>query len=69
MGLPMTALAHMYLVDMVVHGWDLARATGQEYEPGGCPSGGPEDLSRWLAPCLGLELSAWSYTTRGDITR
>ncbi|GAA4570855.1 TIGR03086 family metal-binding protein [Planotetraspora kaengkrachanensis] len=32
-GLPMTALAHMYLVDMVVHGWDLARATGQEYEP------------------------------------
>ncbi|MFI7706494.1 TIGR03086 family metal-binding protein [Nonomuraea sp. NPDC049480] len=33
MGLPMTALAHMWLVDMVVHGWDLARATGQEYEP------------------------------------
>lgn len=33
MGLPMTALAHMYLVDLVVHGWDLARATGQEYEP------------------------------------
>ncbi|MER6001440.1 TIGR03086 family metal-binding protein [Nonomuraea angiospora] len=33
MGLPMTTLAHMYLVDMVVHGWDLARATGQDYEP------------------------------------
>ncbi|MFC4113132.1 TIGR03086 family metal-binding protein [Nonomuraea zeae] len=33
MGLPMTTLAHMYLVDMVVHGWDLARATDQEYEP------------------------------------
>ncbi|MEV4106825.1 TIGR03086 family metal-binding protein [Nonomuraea sp. NPDC049695] len=33
MGLPMGVLAHMYLVDMVVHGWDLARATGQEYEP------------------------------------
>ncbi len=33
MGLPMTVLGHMYLVDMVVHGWDLARATGQEYEP------------------------------------
>lgn len=29
----MTALAQMYLVDMVVHAWDLARATGQEYEP------------------------------------
>ncbi|WP_345559130.1 TIGR03086 family metal-binding protein [Nonomuraea rosea] len=42
MGLPMPALAHMYLVDMVVHGWDLARATGQEYEPD------PEAVSRAL---------------------
>ncbi len=42
MGLPMTTLAHMYLVDMVVHGWDLARATGQEYEPD------PEAVSRAL---------------------
>ncbi|MGI5485635.1 TIGR03086 family metal-binding protein [Microtetraspora malaysiensis] len=42
MGLPMTALGHMYLVDMVVHGWDLARATGQEYEPD------PEAVSRAL---------------------
>lgn len=33
MGMPMSVLANMYLVDMVVHGWDLARATGQEYEP------------------------------------
>lgn len=33
MGMPMEQLAHMYLVDMVVHGWDLARATGQAYEP------------------------------------
>ncbi|MFF0311054.1 TIGR03086 family metal-binding protein [Streptosporangium sp. NPDC004379] len=33
MGLPMDVLAHMYLVDMVVHGWDLARAVGREYEP------------------------------------
>ncbi|MBB3728095.1 TIGR03086 family metal-binding protein [Nonomuraea dietziae] len=43
MGLPMTALAHMYLVDMVVHGWDLAVATGQPYEPE------PEAVSRALA--------------------
>lgn len=42
MGLPKTALAHMYLVDMVVHGWDLARATGQEYEPD------PEAVARAL---------------------
>ncbi|MET7338604.1 TIGR03086 family metal-binding protein [Nonomuraea sp. NPDC005650] len=33
MGLPMATLAHMYLVDMVAHGWDLAKATGQEYSP------------------------------------
>ncbi|GAA3233586.1 TIGR03086 family metal-binding protein [Nonomuraea helvata] len=42
MGLPMGVLAHMYLVDMVVHGWDLARATGQKYEPA------PEAVSRAL---------------------
>ena len=33
MGLPMATLAQMYLVDLVVHGWELARATGQPYEP------------------------------------
>ncbi|MFF4191379.1 TIGR03086 family metal-binding protein [Nonomuraea sp. NPDC001831] len=32
-GLPMTMVAHLWLVDMVVHGWDLARATDQAYEP------------------------------------
>ncbi len=42
MGMPMTALGHMYLVDMVVHGWDLARATGQGYEPD------PEAVARVL---------------------
>ncbi|MET8155013.1 TIGR03086 family metal-binding protein [Sphaerisporangium sp. NPDC005289] len=33
MGLPMATLPELWLVDMVVHGWDLATATGQEYEP------------------------------------
>ncbi|MBB5079073.1 TIGR03086 family metal-binding protein [Nonomuraea endophytica] len=33
MGLPMPVLGHMFLVDMVVHGWDLAKATAQPYEP------------------------------------
>ncbi|MGI5273485.1 TIGR03086 family metal-binding protein [Nonomuraea sp. CA-218870] len=42
MGLPMTALAHMFLVDMVTHGWDLAMATGQAYEPD------PEAVGRGL---------------------
>ncbi|MFJ8731375.1 TIGR03086 family metal-binding protein [Streptomyces bauhiniae] len=33
MGLPQRTLAYMVLGDLLVHGWDLARATGQEYTP------------------------------------
>ncbi|MGC4999693.1 MULTISPECIES: TIGR03086 family metal-binding protein [unclassified Streptomyces] len=33
MGLPQRSLAAMVLGDLLVHGWDLARATGQEYTP------------------------------------
>ncbi|MGW2210937.1 TIGR03086 family metal-binding protein [Streptomyces sp. NPDC001781] len=33
MGLPQRTLAYMVLGDLLVHGWDLARATGQEYAP------------------------------------
>ncbi|NUP64218.1 MAG: TIGR03086 family protein, partial [Nonomuraea sp.] len=40
--LPMTTVAHLWLVDMVVHGWDLARGTEQAYEPE------PEAVSRAL---------------------
>jgi uncharacterized protein (TIGR03086 family) len=43
MGLPMPVLARMFLVDMVTHGWDLARATGRAYEPG------PEEVAEALA--------------------
>ncbi|MGI5288192.1 TIGR03086 family metal-binding protein [Nonomuraea polychroma] len=32
MGLPKIVLAHMALTDLVGHGWDLARATGRDYE-------------------------------------
>ncbi|WP_415949557.1 TIGR03086 family metal-binding protein [Streptomyces sp. KLOTTS4A1] len=32
-GLPATTVARMILGDYVVHGWDLARATGRPYEP------------------------------------
>ncbi len=31
MGLPQRVIGQMVLGDLVVHGWDLARATGQEY--------------------------------------
>ncbi|GIF42503.1 TIGR03086 family metal-binding protein [Actinoplanes xinjiangensis] len=32
MGLPQRTLGLMMVVDMVVHGWDLAQATGQPYQ-------------------------------------
>lgn len=32
MGLPARTVGHMVLLDTTVHAWDLARATGQEYE-------------------------------------
>jgi uncharacterized protein (TIGR03086 family) len=34
MGLPQRTLGLMMVVDLVVHGWDLALATGQRYEVG-----------------------------------
>ncbi|MEH0982182.1 TIGR03086 family metal-binding protein [Micromonospora sp. CPCC 205556] len=33
MGLPQRTVGLMGLVDLAVHGWDLARATGQSYRP------------------------------------
>ncbi|GAA0465181.1 TIGR03086 family protein [Paractinoplanes deccanensis] len=33
MGLPQAVVGNLVLVDLVVHGWDLAQATGQSYEP------------------------------------
>ncbi|WP_344524644.1 TIGR03086 family metal-binding protein [Streptomyces albiaxialis] len=32
-GMPQRTVAHMVLGDLTVHGWDLARATGQAYAP------------------------------------
>jgi uncharacterized protein (TIGR03086 family) len=32
MGLPKPVLANMALTDLVAHGWDLAKATGRDYE-------------------------------------
>jgi uncharacterized protein (TIGR03086 family) len=34
MGLPMRAVATMALFDLVVHGWDLAKATGASFDAG-----------------------------------
>lgn len=33
MNMPQRTVAHMVLGDITIHGWDLARATHQEYEP------------------------------------
>ncbi|MEV4348158.1 TIGR03086 family metal-binding protein [Actinoplanes sp. NPDC049596] len=33
MGLPQAVVGNLALVDLTVHGWDLAQATGQRYEP------------------------------------
>ena len=33
MGLPQRTVGLMGLIDLTVHGWDLARATGQPYQP------------------------------------
>ncbi|TDC82040.1 TIGR03086 family protein [Micromonospora sp. KC606] len=33
MGLPQATVGLMGLIDLVVHGWDLARAVGRPYEP------------------------------------
>ncbi|MGQ5263224.1 TIGR03086 family metal-binding protein [Micromonospora sp. ZYX-F-536] len=33
MGMPQTVIGGMALLDLTVHGWDLAVATGQPYEP------------------------------------
>ncbi|MFD7443787.1 TIGR03086 family metal-binding protein [Streptomyces sp. NPDC059909] len=33
LGLPARTVGHMVLLDMTAHVWDLARATGQSYEP------------------------------------
>lgn len=33
MGMPARTVGCMALLDLTVHAWDLARATGQEYEP------------------------------------
>jgi uncharacterized protein (TIGR03086 family) len=33
MGLPQPVIGGLALADLTVHGWDLARATGQPYEP------------------------------------
>jgi uncharacterized protein (TIGR03086 family) len=43
---PATKMAEMVMMEMVLHGWDLAKATGQSYQ---CPDEVAETVGRALA--------------------
>lgn len=45
MRMPARTVGGLVLLDLVVHGWDLARATGQDYAP-------DERTVAWLAPLV-----------------
>lgn len=53
MGMPARTVGAMALGDLTVHGWDLARATGQPYEPDAA-----------LVAVLGEEFTALAPTAR-----
>ncbi|MFF1961494.1 TIGR03086 family metal-binding protein [Streptomyces sp. NPDC058220] len=53
MGLPSRTVGAMVVGDLTVHGWDLARATGQPYEPDAA-----------LVAMLGEEFAALAPTAR-----
>lgn len=47
--LPGAAADQFGLNELVIHGWDLARATGQHFDPGDAPAGVSYDLLSALA--------------------
>ncbi|MFD9861916.1 TIGR03086 family metal-binding protein [Streptomyces alboflavus] len=44
MNMPARTVGSMVLLDLTVHAWDLARATGQEYGTGEAPASGVPDV-------------------------
>ncbi len=56
--LPAGAVGMLVLVDLLVHGWDLARATGQEYQP---DPDAVQALDDWLRGSaeLGRSMGVW----------
>ncbi|MGN9811231.1 TIGR03086 family metal-binding protein [Micromonospora sp. BQ11] len=50
MGMPQPVVGGMALLDLTVHGWDLAAATGQPYEPAPEVLGALHDLVEQLGP-------------------
>ena len=50
MGLPQAVVGRMALMDLIVHGWDLAEATGQPYEPDPATVDAVRETAAMLAP-------------------
>ncbi|HZE41897.1 MAG TPA: TIGR03086 family metal-binding protein [Stackebrandtia sp.] len=49
MGFPRETVAMMPVFDLMIHGWDLARATGQDYEPDAALADAVHEMARGIA--------------------
>jgi uncharacterized protein (TIGR03086 family) len=50
MGMPQPIVGNMALLDLIVHGWDLAKATGQAYDPDPDAVAAVHPVAEQLAP-------------------
>ncbi|WFE95842.1 TIGR03086 family metal-binding protein [Micromonospora sp. WMMD987] len=68
MGLSRSTLGLMGVVDLVVHGWDLARATGQPYEPAPESVAAVRDFMAEMGP-MGRQMGAFGPEVPIDADR
>ncbi len=68
MGLPRSTIGLMGVVDLVVHGWDLARATGQPYEPASETVAALHDFMDEMGP-MGRQMGAFGPEVPVDAER
>ncbi|MFD1933469.1 TIGR03086 family metal-binding protein [Nonomuraea mangrovi] len=68
-GMPVAATVNLLLVDLIVHGWDLAAATGRSYQPDGQAVERALAFTRQMAP-MGRERGAFGDEVEvpGDAT-
>jgi len=62
MGLPQALVANLVLVDLTVHGWDLAQGTGQAYTPSAEVVATVTPFTEQMAP-MGRERGAFAEMT------
>jgi uncharacterized protein (TIGR03086 family) len=62
MGLPQAVVANLALVDLTVHGWDLAQGTGQAYTPSAEVVAVVTPFTEQMAP-MGRERGAFAEMT------